>query len=107
MTRALRLTAALLTACSCGSVTQTDDAGPAIDAPRVDGAVSIDAARPIDAAIDASTPSGPPPSAELPAASGRASGGTYTFDVEVGLPFSQGPSVGGGYLIQASTTVKP
>ena len=86
MTRTPLWTAALLLACGCGSVTQTDDASPA---------------------IDAAAHGGPPPSAELPPASGRVSGGTYTLDVEVGLPFSQGPSVGGGYLIQASTTVKP
>ena len=107
MARISPWTTALLLACSCGSVTQTDDSGTAVDAPRVDGAASIDAAHLIDAAIDAAAQGAPPPSAELPAASGRASGGTYTFDVEVGLPLSQGPSVGGGYLIQADTTVKP
>jgi hypothetical protein len=66
--------------------------------------VAIDAPVVIDAPI---TPNVPPPTVELPAASGRVGGGGYTFDVEVGLPFHQGPSAGGGYLIEASPPVKP
>jgi hypothetical protein len=84
---------------ACGGPVSAIDAAPA-DAPPVP-----------DAGVDAAPP--PPDAAEAPrtldltGAAGRVSGGTYTFDIQIGHPADQGSAQGGTYSIEGGAAVKP
>jgi hypothetical protein len=82
----------------CGNV-QAIDAAPD-DAPPTPDA-GVDAAPPAPDAAQA------PRAVDLAGAGGRVSGGTYTFDIQIGHPTDQGSAQGGTYTIEGGAAVKP
>lgn len=97
------LAATLATGAACGSVQSDDDDGPAPDAAGVpDGGPEDDAARP-----DATPITPPSAAAELNAAAGRAAGGGYTLEFQVGHTIPQFPASGGGRTLEPDTAIKP
>ncbi len=70
-------------------------------------AMSIDAAPPPDtmAPPDAAPP--PREARELTSAGGRAAGATYTLEYQLGHPFAQSASAGGGRSLEGGAAVKP
>ena len=89
----------MLAAAGCGGSVASPDAATQDAGP--------DATPVVDAAVDA-MPEGPPATGmDLTSAGGRATGGSYTLDFEIGHPLDQGKASGGSFVIEGGAAVNP
>jgi len=90
----------VLAAAGCGGSVASPDAATQDAGPEPDATV-------VDATVDA-MPEGPPATGmDITSAGGRAIGGNYTLDFEIGHPLDQGKAAGGTFVIEGGAAVKP
>ena len=92
----------LVTACGKVSVSPSDGPTSSADARAVDAPVQMADARLPDAMPDKGTPG-----QEVVSGGHHLAGGIYTMDVQIGNPFSQQPTTGGGKTFEGNAPVKP